>query len=144
MSQPPQDLLLKSADVNTDGFVDIHEFTVMIMIMIMMMIIIMIMIVICMITSSSSSSSSSSSRSGSTASSAPALLKGKRTIVLLLEGLLTEVACSVPPDWSTPVFVRLGLGCACLCLRLLSRECLGHHRKGPPGIGNIYYVLNVG
>ena len=22
-----------------------------------------------------------------------------------------------------------------------SRECLGHHRKGTPGIGNCYYVL---
>ena len=25
-----------------------------------------------------------------------------------------------------------------------SRECLGHHRKGAPGIGNADYVLNVG
>ena len=24
-----------------------------------------------------------------------------------------------------------------------SRECLGHHRKGTPGIGNDDYVLNV-
>ena len=25
-----------------------------------------------------------------------------------------------------------------------SRKCLGHHRKGTPGIGNGYYVINVG
>ena len=25
-----------------------------------------------------------------------------------------------------------------------SRECLGQHRKGNPGIGNLYYVINVG
>ena len=27
---------------------------------------------------------------------------------------------------------------------LTSRYCLGHHRKGTPGIGNVDYVLNVG
>ena len=24
------------------------------------------------------------------------------------------------------------------------RECLGHHRKGTPGKGNCYYVIDVG
>ena len=31
-----------------------------------------------------------------------------------------------------------------LIARMYSRGCLGHHRKGSPGIGHIDYVLNVG
>ena len=39
----------------------------------------------------------------------------------------------------------------CMCVyiyiyihMMASRECLGHHRKGTPGIGTYHCVLNVG
>ena len=48
-------------------------------------------------------------------------------------------------EWSLDWYVVIVINAPTIGDRLqYSRECLGHHRNGTPGIGNYDSVMNVG